>query len=194
MAKQTVKNKKKKKAVKQVVKKAAKKTIKKPAVSKKASTRPPASEILADVEHLMQMMAANDVTEIDIDDAGRKISLKRGVFVPPSQGSHFTAFSPANSKSPIPAAQSVEEDTPADNLIDITSPMVGTFYNAPSPDSDPFTALGEAINPQTVVCIVEAMKVMNEIKADCTGTVAEICIKNAQPVEFGQVLFRVKPA
>ncbi len=71
--------------------------------------------------------------------------------------------------------------------------MVGTFYAAPSPDSDPYVATGTKVGQETVVCIVEAMKVMNEIKAECSGTIAEICVKNAEPVEFGQVLFRVRP-
>ena len=200
MAKRTVKKKTKKKTKvakpvvkKAVVKKAVKKTTKKGA-KKKVSPKAPASKILADVEHLMQMMAANDVTEIDIDDSGRKISLKRGIFVPPSQGSPVAAFVPANSGGVVSAESSLEEDAPPDDLIDITSPMVGTFYTAPDPDTDPFTALGDTINANTVVCIVEAMKVMNEIKAECAGTIVELCVKNAEPVEFGQVMFRVKPA
>jgi len=140
-------------------------------------------------------MAANDVTEIDIDAAGRKISLKRGAFIPPSQGSPVAAFVPASPAGSIPAVSPVEEDedTPADDLIDIVSPMVGTFYTAPGPDSDAFAALGDTINPESVVCIVEAMKVMNEIKAECAGTIAEMCVKNSEPVEFGQIMFRVKP-
>ncbi|HAU36722.1 MAG TPA: acetyl-CoA carboxylase biotin carboxyl carrier protein, partial [Phycisphaerales bacterium] len=83
---------------------------------------------------------------------------------------------------------------PAENLLEVKSPMVGTFYAAPSPDSEPYIAVGQAISDDSVVCIVEAMKVMNEIKAECAGTITEVCVKNAQPVEFGQVLFRVKPA
>ncbi len=72
--------------------------------------------------------------------------------------------------------------------------MVGTFYVAPSPDGDPYVQPGTAVNDETVICVVEAMKVMNEIKAECTGTITEVCVKNAEPVEFGQVLFRVRPA
>ena len=72
--------------------------------------------------------------------------------------------------------------------------MVGTFYAAPGPDSDPFAKVGAGVSDDTTVCIVEAMKVMNEIKAECVGTIAEVCARNAQPVEYGQVLFRVKPS
>jgi len=71
--------------------------------------------------------------------------------------------------------------------------MVGTFYAASSPDSDPFVKVGDVVNDESVVCIIEAMQVMNEIKAELKGTIVEVCVKNAQPVEFGQVLFKVKP-
>ncbi|MCY2928947.1 MAG: acetyl-CoA carboxylase biotin carboxyl carrier protein, partial [Planctomycetota bacterium] len=81
----------------------------------------------------------------------------------------------------------------ADDLLEVTSPMVGTFYSSPSPDSDAFVKIGARIAQDTVVCIVEAMKVMNEIKAECSGVVTESCVENAQPVEYGQVLFRVRP-
>ncbi|MCK5114676.1 MAG: acetyl-CoA carboxylase biotin carboxyl carrier protein [Phycisphaerae bacterium] len=198
MAKKTVKKKAAKKAVakkttKKVVKKTTKnKKAKKSAAVKKVTPKTPAG-ILADVEHLMQMMAVNDVTEIDIDDAGRKISLKRGSFVPVAQGAPVAAFTPVASAAPAAAAAVEEADAPDDDLIDITSPMVGTFYSAPSPDSDAFASVGDKVNTETVVSIVEAMKVMNEIKAECSGTIAEVCVKNAEPVEFGQVMFRVKP-
>jgi acetyl-CoA carboxylase biotin carboxyl carrier protein len=87
----------------------------------------------------------------------------------------------------VPAAEQ-----PA-NLHEIASPMVGTFYRAPSPDSAPYVELGQKVTPDTVVCIIEAMKVMNEIKAETTGTIVEILVENGKSVEFGQPLFRVKP-
>ena len=92
--------------------------------------------------------------------------------------------------APAPAAH---PQAAGDEFIEITSPMVGTFYSSPSPDSDAFVTVGSRIGADTVVCIVEAMKVMNEIKAECGGVVAEVCVQNAQPVEYGQVLFRVRP-
>ncbi|MCD4823016.1 MAG: acetyl-CoA carboxylase biotin carboxyl carrier protein [Phycisphaerae bacterium] len=144
----------------------------------------------------MYMMAAHDVTEIDVEDGRRKISLKRGAFMalPTATAPAMAAAVPmaaAVAAAPAPAA---EAPAKASNLIDITSPMVGTFYAAASPDSDNYVKAGATINDETVVCIVEAMKVMNEIKAECSGTIAEICVKNAEPVEFGQILFRVTPA
>jgi acetyl-CoA carboxylase biotin carboxyl carrier protein len=78
------------------------------------------------------------------------------------------------------------------NLREITSPMVGTFYGAPSPDAPPFVTVGQEVTPDTVVCIIEAMKVMNEIKAECAGTIAEIVAENGKPVQYEQPLFKVR--
>jgi len=145
---------------------------------------------IEDIRQLVDLMVANDLTELNITDGDAKVSLKRGAEVVPAAAP--IAAAPAAPSAP-PAAPSAEP-APAENLREIRSPMVGTFYTASSPDSDPFVAVGEVVSDETVVCVLEAMKVMNEIKAECSGTVAEICVRNAQPVEFGQVLFRVKPA
>lgn len=95
---------------------------------------------------------------------------------------------PAAPASPAPAAPAAA----ASNLKEITSPMVGTFYTSPSPDAPPYVEVGQTVTPDTVVCIVEAMKVMNEIKAEVAGVIAEIAAENGKPVQFGQALFRVK--
>jgi len=199
---------KKTKVKKSAVKKSAKK--KAPTRAKKSASRaasgsvikPPAmpkakaSAVVGDVEHLMEMMVAHDVTEIDIEDGPRKIVLKRGSFA--AAMATPTAMAPTMIAAPAPALATAPAEAPAaeekSDLIEITSPMVGTFYASSSPDSDPFASAGANVTDNTVVCIVEAMKVMNEIKAECSGTVAEVCVKNAEPVEFGQVLFKVKPA
>jgi acetyl-CoA carboxylase biotin carboxyl carrier protein len=187
-----------KKTAKTAVKKAAGKTVKKSKAAKKTAPKPttkPSSALLCDVEHLMQIMVANDVTECDVEDGSRKINLKRGAFVAPVAASPVAAFQPVATPAAGAAAEApAEAPAPKENLIEITSPMVGTFYAAPSPDSDPYVRVGESINDNTVVCIVEAMKVMNEIKAECSGTIREVCVKNAEPVEFGQVMFRVSPS
>ena len=101
----------------------------------------------------------------------------------------------------IPVAARAAVEIPAavpapvvSNLKDVKSPMVGTFYRAPSPESAPFVEIGQTVEVGQVVCIVEAMKLMNEIKSDVRGKVLEICVDNTEPVEFGQVLFRVDPA
>jgi len=147
------------------------------------------SSIVEDVEKLVQLMVDNELSELDIKEGGRKIHLKRGQSV---------VMAPATVVGPAPVPVAVPQDTSQGdevgaNLVDIASPMVGTVYSAASPDSDPFVAVGDTVRSDDVVCVIEAMKVMNEIRAECAGTIAEICIKNAQPVEYGQALFKVKP-
>ena len=82
---------------------------------------------------------------------------------------------------------------PASNELEIKSPMIGTFYRAPSPESAPYIEVGTEVNPETVVCIIEAMKVMNEIKAEAKGVITQVMVENAKPVEFGQALFKMRP-
>jgi acetyl-CoA carboxylase biotin carboxyl carrier protein len=101
---------------------------------------------------------------------------------------------------PAPAADSGPEASAAEageargeGLIEITSPMVGTFYRSSSPEADPFSSVGDELEEETVVCIVEAMKVMNEIRAECRGSIVELLVENGEPVEFGQPLFLVRP-
>jgi len=189
-AKKSAKKKTSAKAKKSASRASSESVIKPPAMPKAK-----ASAVVGDVEHLMEMMVAHDVTEIDIEDGPRKIVLKRGSFAAAAAAPMAMApavAAPAQAPAAAPADAPVAEEK--SDLIEITSPMVGTFYSAASPDSDPFTSAGANVTDNTVVCIVEAMKVMNEIKAECSGTVAEVCVKNAEPVEFGQVLFKVKPA
>ncbi len=197
-------------------KKAPKKTAKKtPSAKKQAAKSGPkrkptkvtgkiGSTDLAAVASLVDLMRENDLSELEISDGSKRVTLKRGASVTSA------ASAPAAPIMEIPSVTSSQADLarptaaeapasatpaePAEKLLEVTSPMVGTFYAASSPDSDPFVAVGDRVSADSVVCIVEAMKVMNEIKAECSGTIAEICVENAQPVEFGQVLFRVKPA
>jgi acetyl-CoA carboxylase biotin carboxyl carrier protein len=152
---------------------------------------------LDEIKELVRLMVDNDLAELDITSGESKIRLKRG-------GSEPVVLSPALGSAPVPIngvavapaapAPAAVAAPAAEKLLEIRSPMVGTFYAAASPDSDPFVAVGAAVGDDTAVCIIEAMKVMNEIKAELSGTVVEICVKNAQPVEYGQVLFRVRPS
>lgn len=144
------------------------------------------------------MMKANDLTEIEIEDGDTHITLKRGQTEKPVQ--QVMAVSPPVAHPPVTqSAQASVQGEPGqtapgeENLKVITSPIVGTFYAAPSPNAKPFVETGSKINEETVVCIIEAMKVMNEIKSEVNGTIREICVKNGQSVEFGQPLFRVEP-
>jgi len=146
------------------------------------------------IKQLVQMMVDNDLNEVEIALGDDKVLLKRGkpapAVMPMAMHPVPTAPAPAAAAPTAPAAAPKADS----NLVEIRSPMVGTFYAAPSPDSDPFVKVGASVSESTTVCIVEAMKVMNQINAECTGTIAEVCVRNAQPVEYGQVLFRVKPA
>ncbi len=154
---------------------------------------------IKEIRQLVKLMVDNDLTELNIGEGENKVHLKRG-----PEGVQVVPAPQAPAPAPAPAAQAPAAgseappaeaaEAPVDNLIEIRSPMVGTFYTASSPDSEPFVQVGAGVNDDSVVCIVEAMKVMNEIKAECRGTIAEVCVENAQPVEYGQVLFRVTPA
>ena len=142
---------------------------------------------IKEIRQLVKLMIDNDLNELDITNGDGRVHLKRGQGGAPV-GAIVSA--PAAPAGPTTAPEQAAEG----GIIEIRSPMVGTFYPAESPDSDPYVRVGDMANADTVVCIVEAMKVMNEIKAECEGTITEVCAKNAQPVEFGQVLFRVRPA
>jgi acetyl-CoA carboxylase biotin carboxyl carrier protein len=148
------------------------------------------------IKELIEMMVANDLVEVEILDGDSKILLKR-----PQPHQTTISSMPMMAPAIAPATYAVPSAAPAQvtasaedtNLIDIKSPIVGTFYSAPSPDSEPYVKVGSDVNTETVVCIVEAMKVMNEIKAETTGTIAKVMVANGQAVEYGQVLFKVKP-
>lgn len=138
-------------------------------------------------------MRKNDLSVFKLEQEGFKVTLKRGsdpIITVSQPGVH--AAPPVMPVQPI--ANAAAPPAPSgEKLKDIASPMVGTFYGAPSPDAQPFVKVGQEIQPDTVVCIIEAMKVMNEIKADCAGTVVETVAENGKPVQYGQALFRVRP-
>lgn len=150
------------------------------------------------VKSLLKLFDESTATEITIEEEGGKIKLSKKAekayaqqqYVMPQQ------FSPSNTQdsapltSPIGTA-TVEEDENF-GLYEITSPIVGTFYRTPSPDSDPFVKVGDRVEVGQALCIVEAMKVMNEIESDVSGEVVKIVLENAQPVEYNQVLFLIK--
>lgn len=140
-----------------------------------------------EIRELVRLMVDNELAELDVSDGENKVKLKRGADDKPVIVAAPVPTAPAQADSVEPAV--IEE-----NLIEIKSPMVGTFYNAASPDSEPYVSIASGVGADTVVCLIEAMKVMNEIKADCNGVIAEICVRNAQPVEYGQVLFRIRPS
>ncbi len=153
---------------------------------------------LKDIKAIIDLMRKNAVTEFELEKQDFKIRLKRGangsaavysgddppavVYVPPP-------VAPAVATVPV-----VQPQVPVNNELEIKSPMIGTFYRAPSPESAPYVEVGTEVNPDTVVCIIEAMKVMNEIKAEAKGVVTQVMVENAKPVEFGQALFKIRPS
>ena len=143
------------------------------------------------IEKLAQVLSENGLTEISLEDGEQAITLRKEVLVttaPVASVPSVEVQQPAAAQAPASSSSSSE----AKKGTPITSPMVGTFYKAPSPDSDPFVTEGSSVKAGDVVCIVEAMKMMNEIKTEVTGKVVEICIEDGQPVEFGQVLMYVE--
>ncbi len=151
---------------------------------------------IKDIKMLIDLMRKNDLSVFKMEQEGFKITLKRG------QEPIITALAPAAATAapaiaaPVaasaPTAAASAPAAPAETFREIVSPMVGTFYASPSPDSPAYIQVGQTVTPDTVVCIVEAMKVMNEIKAEISGTITEICAENGKPVQFGQALFKVK--
>jgi acetyl-CoA carboxylase biotin carboxyl carrier protein len=143
------------------------------------------------LKELVRLMVENDLTELDIRDEQETVTVKRpGIHAVPQVVAapvmHAAPVAVAPAAAAAPAA--VKEVLPA-----IESPMVGTFYATPGPDKPPFVSVGSKIGPDTTVCLIEAMKIFNEIKAETSGTVEEVLVKSGQPVEFGQPLYRIRP-
>jgi acetyl-CoA carboxylase biotin carboxyl carrier protein len=155
------------------------------------------------IRQLIDLMVENELTQLEIRDGENRVSLRRGC----ADSQVMTAW-PAGMAMPAPAAPpaaapaasaassgataasaTAEEST----LVHIKSPMVGTFYVAPAPDEPPFVNVGTHVTEDTVVCIIAAMKVMNEIKAECRGTIVHVLAKNEEAVEYDQPLFQVRP-
>ena len=145
------------------------------------------------IEKLAKIIADNELTEISLEDGNQAITIRKDLAEVVTAAPVATAPAPAPvvcQTTVNPAVVEVEKEVSKGTPI--TSPMVGTFYAAPSPDAEPFVEVGKSISAGDVVCIVEAMKLMNEIKAECSGKIAQICVKNGDPVEFGQVLMYVE--
>ena len=133
------------------------------------------------IEQLIKVLDESDIDSLEIERGGTRIRLGK------------TPLQPLEAPTPVSEVPGSSENE-SSGLIEITSPMVGTFYSGPTPGAPPFTEVGAKVSPGDELCIIEAMKLMNELEAEVAGTVVEICAENAQPVEFGQVLFIVDPA
>ena len=146
------------------------------------------------LKELVRLMVANDLTELDLRDEQQQVSVKRGG----PQAAPVVHQAPV-AAAPAPAAAAAPPAEPAppaedEGLIAIESPMVGTYYSKPSPEKPSFVAIGDSIGDDSTVCLIEAMKIFNEIKGGQSGTVAKLLVENGEAVEFGQPLILVKPA
>jgi acetyl-CoA carboxylase biotin carboxyl carrier protein len=153
---------------------------------------------LKDIKAIIDLMRKNSVTEFELEKDDFKIRLKRGTnggaTALASEVTQGLPNAPALTVAASGPAAAPPPPVPTSNEVDIKSPMIGTFYRAPSPESAPYVEVGVEVNPDTVVCIIEAMKVMNEIKAEAKGVITQAMVENAKPVEFGQPLFKIRPA
>lgn len=150
---------------------------------------------LKEIKEVIQLMNENNLNEIELEKDGLKIRLVRGYKLAIQGAKEMSAESISTAITSAlegkVQAQPVQEQK--GNYIQIKSPMVGTFYKSPGPEASPFVEPGDAINPGDIICIIEAMKLMNEIKAEVKGKIKEILVENGEPVEFGQPLFLIEP-
>ena len=151
---------------------------------------------LKEIKEMIALMNENDLTELEIEKDGTKIKLKKsssditGGYHPRPPEFRLETIPSMSKEKEAPAASSAGDKA----AKTIASPMVGTFYRAPSPEAPPFIEVGQTVEIGQVVCIVEAMKLMNEIKSEVRGKIVEVAVENAEPVEFGQTLFVVEPS
>lgn len=143
---------------------------------------------LDEIRKMIEFLQDSDITEFQVEKEGEKLKIKREKFFAPAE-----AVQPVNQPSAGPVE--VREEAAAEqNFVTVTSPIVGIFYTAPSPESPPFVKVGSSVKKGQVLCIVEAMKLMNEIECDTDGTILKILVENGQPVEYGEPLFHIEPA
>ena len=153
---------------------------------------------MIDLEFIQQLIKVFDdsgVDSLELERGGTRVRLAKTP--PPASNPDINIPSPAEPPrnvglGAVPTEVDLSESLQAD-LLEITSPMVGTFYRAPAPDAQPYVKVGSSVSLGDTVCIIEAMKLMNELESEISGTITDICVENAQPVEFGQVLFRIDP-
>ncbi|MHB8174045.1 MAG: acetyl-CoA carboxylase biotin carboxyl carrier protein [Nitrospirota bacterium] len=148
---------------------------------------------LKEIKELIEVLKNSDITEIELEKAGTKIRLKKGlgghenVLSPPAGEERAAPTAQIAAPAPDPAAEAQK------NLFAVNSPIVGTFYRAPSPDAAVYVEVGDVVKKGQILCIIEAMKLMNEIEAEVSGKIAAVLVENAQPVEYGEPLFHIEP-
>jgi acetyl-CoA carboxylase biotin carboxyl carrier protein len=150
---------------------------------------------LKDIKAIIDLMKKNSITEFELEEKDSKLRLKRGLNggSQAAQTDDFVPMIPTPVVLATPTQVQIAAPV-ATGEIDIKSPMIGTLYRAPSPEASSYAEVGTEVSPDSVVCIIEAMKVMNEIKAEVKGVITQVLIENGKPVEFGQPLFKVRPS
>ena len=148
---------------------------------------------LKEIKAIIDLMKRNDLLVFEIEKEGFRLKLQRGASSQAAQSGPLPMPGlPEAATAPPESGSGLPKPIESIQLREIVSPMVGTFYSAASPDASPFVDIGKTVTEETVVCIIEAMKVMNEIKAETSGVIAEVVAENGKPVQFGQVLFKVR--
>jgi acetyl-CoA carboxylase biotin carboxyl carrier protein len=148
---------------------------------------------IQEIKQLIKIVEKSDIGEIELVEEGRKIriSKKNPVYIQSlMQGLPLGSVAPQT--PPAESAVVAQETTDSDRYHEVRSPMVGTFYRSPAPDADPYVDVGDSVNEGTTLCIIEAMKLMNEIESEVHGRIARILVENTQPVEYNQVLFLIE--
>jgi len=149
------------------------------------------------IRQLLELMSQHDLAELEIEQQDLAVRLRKSASATAPAAPLAPIVMPAVVAAPMgmaaPAAAAAPAPAPPEKLPAITSPMVGTYYAASSPDAEPYVKVGDHVSEDTVVCIIEAMKVFNEIRAEVSGTIEKILVRNSQPVEFGQALLAVRP-
>ena len=149
------------------------------------------------IKKLVKIVDTSGVTDLEIEEDGLRIrvakKIKNNVVSSQPQMVVQTELAEAPAAATEGKAPSEKSEMPTDNFHDINSPIVGTFYRAPAPDADPYVQVGDSVSPGTVLCVVEAMKLMNEIESDVSGKVVKILVENGKPVEYNQPLFFIEP-
>lgn len=167
----------------------------------RSAQRPAASVNMEELRELIALLRENGLAELELENSGFRVRLRResaasessGYAPPPAPVPAPAASAPAPVHAPAhPGTQATTAAAQDQDLHIIPSPIVGTFYRSPSPTADPFVKIGSNVEPESVVCIIEAMKLMNEIQAEATGEVVKIYVENGQPVEYGQPLFGIR--
>lgn len=151
---------------------------------------------LKDIKAIIDLMKKNSISEFELERQDFKIKLKRGTAGVTYEEPVISPYPAVPTSLPAPptaSSRAIEPPAQTNGGLEVKSPMIGTFYRSPSPEAGSYVEIGTEVSPETVVCIIEAMKVMNEIKAEVRGIITEVCVDNARPVEYGQPLFKVRP-